>query len=374
MRGLYNLALLGGLSSTVYSASFAPATGPYQIGITYHVWTHSDVNDTIAPANASDKLAATIYYPTFSIPNNTRNYLDPKTGEVYESFFGFEGGSLTSLQTPFQLDAPPLNASTYSASNPQPPTIIISPPSNINAAMDAALVTYLVSYGYNVVALDHPGEPPTLHLPTGDVPGIPLGGNSPMDLIMKLWDLRIQDTLAVMGELWAPFVESFGAPLNTTHFFILGHSLGGQAAATIAQKAPEKVVAGVNLDGSFFAETQDVKKPFLVMTSDGHRNAPDQINWAGNQTGWWLQLEVAGARHHNFYDRGDWFDILGQRDLPSHSTLGTIWSPRMDFIVGNYVLAFLEKVLGKEQFLLQGPTVRFPEVRFVNGSQDALPQ
>ena len=380
---------LAGLLPTVLSASFGPAIGPYQIGVTYHVWNHTSVNDTIAPENAKDKLLATIYYPTTQLPttNNTIPYLDAATAEAYESFFGFPKGDIASLGTPYQENAPFLPTSISTGEKDKLPTVIMSPASNINGIMAAGTIIRFVSAGYTVVVLDHPGEPVFLQLPYGGdlIPGIPLGGDNTTEIVLEIYRLRVSDAVAVVQDLWPSWVDEKNAPFNASHFFMIGQSIGG-AAASGAMVETSSIIAGVNIDGSIFQgfdqngdlnlPIPNLKKPFFFIASEEHELGPEMDPtwwyWAENQTTYWSVFRVNGTTHNNCYDRPEWYDLLGRRDLNSSARIGSIYAPRMDYIVGQYVLGFWDYVLGRGKGLLGGDGAwRFPEVSYVNGSSGA---
>lgn len=123
---LYPLAILA-IPLIAAAERFSAPTGPYQVGITQHIFNHTTPNDPVAPANASSVLLATIYYPTLSTvsPNATAPYLDPVTAEIWGSAFGMPSGALESLTTWNQWRAPVLKKSEHGTS--QLPTVIFSP-------------------------------------------------------------------------------------------------------------------------------------------------------------------------------------------------------------------------------------------------------
>jgi pimeloyl-ACP methyl ester carboxylesterase len=358
------------LFQAVNAVPFPPPTGPYHVGITQHVFNHTTPHDPVAPQNASSVLLATIYYPTLSIPipgNNTAPYLDPTTAKLWGDVLQYPNGSLQSLTTWNQYDAPSLDKATFGTS--QKPTIIFSPGGGENAIMYNQLNAEFASQGYTVLALDHPGETPYLELP-GDaegIYGIDITASWNRTLQTAVYNMRISDTLAVVRELFPPFVASLGASFNTTHYLTVGHSLGGAASAG-ATAVEDSILGGVNLDGGFYG-LPDVKKPFLMLAGAEHTPTLDP-SWSPfslNQSGWWQWLNVTGSSHQDFSDLGDWVDLQGLRNKTITRSLGTIWAPRMDFIVRSFVLGFFEFVLGEAEWL-KVPSSKFPEVVYINGS------
>jgi hypothetical protein len=48
-----------------------------------------------------------------------------------------------------------------------------------------------------------------------------------------VYHMRVYDALAIICELYLPFVNVSGVSFNTTHYITIGHSLGGAAAAGV---------------------------------------------------------------------------------------------------------------------------------------------
>jgi pimeloyl-ACP methyl ester carboxylesterase len=356
------------LIQAVSAVPLVPPTGPYHVGYMQHVFNHTTRNDPVAPKNASSILLATIYYPTSTIPvpgNNTAPYLDPTTAQIWGGPLQYPNGSLESLTTWNVYQAPALKEATHK------PTIIFSPGGGENAVMYNTLNSELASQGYTVLALDHPGETPYLQLPETDgVYGIDITATWNYTLQTAVYNMRVSDTLAVVRDLFAPFVQSINAPFNTTHYITIGHSLGGAAAAGALAVEPS-ILGGINLDG-LFIDLPDVKKPFLMLAGAEHTPEIDP-SWApfsANQSGWYQWVNVTGSSHQNFADLGDWVDLQGLRNKTLTPSLGNIWGPRMDHIVRTVVLTFFDFVQGEGKWL-DVPSPAFPEVVHINGSSGA---
>ena len=355
------------LAEAVSAASFAPPTGPYHVGYTQHVFNHTTPNDPVAPQNASSILLATIYYPTLTIPipgNNTAPYLDPTTAQLWGDILQYPNNSLQSLQTWNVYQAAPLEKCVS-----QKPTVIFSPGGGENAIMYNALNSEIASRGYTVVALDHPGEAPYIQLPDGapGIYGIDISAVWNMTLQTAVYNMRVSDSLAVVRELFPAYVEETDAPFNATHYLAIGHSLGGTASAS-ATAVEDSILGGVNFDGRF-VELPDVENPFLMLAGEEHNPTLDS-SWSPfslNQSGWYQWVNITGSGHQDFSDLGDWVDLQGLRNKTVTPSLGTIWGPRMDYIVRTFVLTFFEFVIGEGKWL-DVPSPLFPEVAYINGS------
>lgn len=357
------------LAQAVAAVSFPPPSGPYYVGYTQQVLNNTTPNDPVAPKNASSSLLVTIYYPTLMVPvpgTNTAPYFDRTTAAVWGDAFQYPNNSLQGLTTWNVYQAPPLdirpNGETLK------PTIIFSPASGQNAIMYNALNSGLASQGYTVVALDHPGEAPYLQLPNGQgIYGISFTTDLNNTAYKAIYNMRVSDILAVARKLFPLYVNSTNAPFNTTHYLAVGHSIGGAAAAGALAVEPS-ILGGVNLDGGFF-DLPDVKKPFLMVAGSQHTPAldPSWYLFSANQSGPYQWLNVTGTSHQDFSDIGDWVDLQGLRNKTITPALGTIWAPRMSFIVRTLVESFAGVLLG-EQKRAVWPNSAFPEVRYINGS------
>jgi pimeloyl-ACP methyl ester carboxylesterase len=301
------VALASVFINAVAAASFPPPTSPYHVGYKQHVFNKTTLNDPVAPANASSILLATIYYPALSIPisgNNTTPYLDPTAAKLWGDSLQYPDNSLQSFTTWNVHEAPPLDTTTLGVA--QKPTVIFSPGGGENAIMFKALNSELASQGYTVLALDHPGETPYLQLPDGaGIYGINITATWNYTMQAAVYNMRVSDTLAIVRELFPSYVKSTGVPFNTTHYFAIGHSLGGAAAAGALAVEPS-ILGGINLDG-LFIDLPDVKKPFLMLAGAKHTPTIDP-SWApfsANQSGWYQWLNVTGSSHQNFADLGD---------------------------------------------------------------------
>ncbi|KAF2637412.1 hypothetical protein P280DRAFT_472127 [Massarina eburnea CBS 473.64] len=369
------LTLLSPILAGASTTQFPPPTGPYNVGYIQHIFNHTTPNDPVAPANASSILLATIYYPTLSIPtpNATASYLDPTTAKVWGSALKFPSGTLESLRSWNQPNAAFLTEGTGL------PTVIFSPGGGANGIMYTALNSELASQGYTVVALDHPGEIPYLALPYGSpsgVYGLDITAVWNKTLQTAVYNMRISDALAVIQDLYTPYVDEIKAPWNTTHFFMAGHSIGGAAAAGSMEKEP-KILGGVNLDGGFYDPLPVATRPFLLMAGNEHTPSldPTWSPFSAIQTGWWEWVNVTGTEHLDYSDLGDWVDLLGLRNQTLLTPkLGPIWGPRMDHIVAHWVLGLFDFVLCRkgDEGGMEVPSHEFPEVVRWNGSSKAI--
>lgn len=357
------------IAQAVAATPFPPPTGPFHVGFSQHTFNRTIFNDPVAPKNLSATLLATIYYPTLTIPvpgENTASYLDPTTARIWGDNWHFPNGSLESLTTWNILQPQPPEAANGNTS--QRPTVIFSPGAGENAVLYNTLSSELASQGYTVVALDHVGEAPYIQLPNDALGsyGIDISAEWNATFAEAVYHVRVADIVAMAKDLFPAFVDRTGASFNSTHYFAVGHSLGGAAAAGAMSLEPS-ILAGVNFDGTFF-DIPDVKRPFLMLGQEAHTPDVPEPTWplfAGKQSGWLRWLNVAGSGHQNFADLDDWVDLLGLRNRTTLLSVGTIWAPRMDFVINTLVTDFLDFATGEKKWI-NPSSVDFPEVVFIN--------
>lgn len=355
--------------------SIPKPSGKYFVGQTQHLFNYTTLNDPVwanGTANVTGKnLMITVYYPSLNETkwNETEPYLDPINDQIWDSAFQYPNGSLISIKTRWNFQAPVLTGKDAERAS-KLPTILYSPGGGMTCWGYGALFSDLASHGYTVVAIDHPGEAPYLQYPYGEGGrwGIDIYYTWPLELQQRTFEMRVNDLQAMIHELYPPLVELYGAPFNTSSYIVMGHSIGGAAAAEMMARE-ESVLAGINFDGRFWS-TSDVQRPFLMMSSDGH-NASWDTTWAtfpANQSGWWEVLTVNGSLHLDYSDISFWPDIL-HLDPSTTPSNGPINGLRMTEIVRYYTRVFVDFVLGKGEGVLAGPSKEWPEVLYINGSE-----
>jgi hypothetical protein len=344
-------------------------TGPYGVGVRKLVIEHYNDHDPIAPNNISTSFLATIFYPTDSgsKKNDTGPYLDPRTAQVWEDIYNFTKGSLASLTSTLQKDAPFL-VKEEADDEPLKPTLLFGPgAAGPSTECNSILLSDLASHGYTAIGLDHPYEHEWLRYPNGTyIPGIPLDYPWTLDELIALYETRLEDSLVFLDQL-PQIVETLKAPINTTHIGTFGHSLGGAAAIGSLQDS-DHFRSGIDLDGTLWGTPAvnsidaDTKKPSLLLGFEGHfdesyRTYPDF------QTAYFRGVRINGTVHNDFSDVSFW-KTVGTPDPPG----GTI-GERMVHILRTLVGDFFDYTLlgGEPPAILDGPTEGYPEVWYFNG-------
>ncbi|KAL1633754.1 hypothetical protein SLS58_010943 [Diplodia intermedia] len=394
-------ALLPQLLIGAGAVSLWEPTGQYHVGYTHHVFNHSTPVD---PTPNPGILLVSIFYPTLQAPNTTVPYLDAATAQVYEQAFGFPNGTISTVTTQLQHQAPALPGTDDPASggnngsSPSYPTLIFTPGAGGLVAIYKAYLGELASHGFTVVAVDHPGEALYTAVPPGH-PGAPgvagppgiMSGAADAGTYSQIYDYRVADVRAVMGAPILPaLVAARGAPLNTTHLGVWGHSIGGAGAAGViiaaleeesddyddyAHPPPKRYRAGANLDGAYTnllravrpnetaagTAAPDLRTPFLELASarfhgreDGGGGPGADTTWAlfnRNQSAWLRDVYVDGTAHLDYTDLPLLVDGLGFRGAVggganSSLPLGSIAGKRSTEVVTGLLLRFFGEMVG----------------------------
>lgn len=363
----FMLAAIALAQRPVIATAIPPPTGHFGVGVRKEVIEHYNDHDPLAPNNISTSFLATIFYPTDpGLKNDTGSYLDPTTARLWEEIYNVTEGSIASLTSTLQRNAPFLEVLNGEALHP---TIILQPgAAGPITDCHAILVSDLVSQGYTVIGLDHPYEHAWLQYPNGTgIEGIPLDYPWTLPEILALYETRLEDTRAFLDQLPA-LVQRLSAPINTTHIGATGHSLGGAQAIGSLFDSP-LIRSGINMDGTMFgrpalnSSKADTGKPSLLLGFEEHfdesyRSYPDF------QTAYWRGVRINGTVHNDFSDAVLWKSI-GDPQPPLPGDLGERQVEILRAIIGPF---FDYTLLGAEApAILDGPTEEFPELWYFNG-------
>ncbi|GAA2049436.1 lipase [Catenulispora yoronensis] len=343
------------------SASFSlPApTGPYAAGEdTLHL-TDTSRLDPWRPASGYRQLTVSMFYPARRGTGQPAPYMTLGEAQGFVQYrvppgFGVTPESVAAVQT-----------GAFAAAKAAPgkfPLVVLSPGLENPRATLTALATDLASHGYVVALIGHPGEDSGEQLADGSIsPCVTCGsGGPPADVIAAS---RGVDVKFAIDQLVDHHVWALSHLIDKHAIGMAGHSLGG-AAAPLAMEDDPRILAGVNMDGSF----QQIMPPgalggrsFLMLGRDEDHTA------GGSDTSWsdtWPALDgykrwfaVTGASHQAFTD----IAILGQEaGIPLGYPLDAFRGAQ---ITRTYVEAFFDKTLkGCPEPLLDGNSAAYPDV------------
>jgi predicted dienelactone hydrolase len=363
-------------------------TGPYGVGRTSFEWvdTARDESFTDDPADQRE-LVIWVWYPAEPMPDATpAAYLPGLWGDLVGDALALD---LSRITVHAVEDAP------VAADEPRYPVVLLSPGSGFIPAVYTGLAEELASHGVIVVGVNHTYNASVTVFADGRVvPGAPEAQPQPTDMVamrataQAMTELHAADLAFVLDRLEALDDETgpFQGRLDLLRIGILGHSLGGAAAAELC-RVDRRCDAGVNMDGLIWGEAAEtgVPVPFLLLMSEDQPcaevarlenvtvetceglKALFAASWQTvrdtAQPGSWLI--IAGSRHGSYSDAP--FLPAGAEILESLVGGATIEPERMWRVTSDLLLAFFDSHLnGTPAPLLDGPSATYPEVQFVD--------
>ncbi len=247
------------------------------------------------------------------------------------------------------------------------PVVLFSPGTGVSRPHYSGLAADLASHGYLVAVLDHPGEDQPVEFPDGSIVQ-PVPADSEEAEAARL-PVRIADIRAARALLARLDAEPGGRmhkALDLGRVALAGHSFGGATAAE-AMRLDRGVRAGVNLDGALLGRVVDtgLDRPFLLLGSEGHVEQDPTWTSFRTRSPQTTTLEITGAAHMNFTDFPALFAFRSPDEPRELLQIGPIDPLRSSKIQTAFVRAFLDRhLLGKPSPFLDGPSRRYPEVRF----------
>jgi len=358
-------------------------TGPYAIGtrILYMVDPSRDAMGEHTQ-NGRRELMVQIWYPAKPNGEPLTIYRRRREATLLSSYQAV-------LRTNSYMDAQIDPAQTSY------PFLIFNPAWTGQRTQSTFLMQELASHGFIVASIDHTYYSGKVEFPDGRVidSGLApeLGSfvhatiDEELELGAKYTRIEADDDIFVLDQMQA-LSEKQGSEwykrLDMTRVGVLGHSIGGSAAAEAAY-LDSRFKAVLNMDGWVFGDamTQGVPSPYMMIFEKGTEEepspealakAPESIQryWQMNreildnlQTGLQryggYELYINGTSHWNFSDKALYSPLRRWSDA------GSIDPRRAYKIIDQYVLAFFSNVLnGTQEPLLYGNTKKFPEVQF----------
>ncbi|MDH4065138.1 MAG: hypothetical protein OEW19_12115, partial [Acidobacteriota bacterium] len=247
----------------------------------------------------------------------------------------------------------------------------------------------LASHGYVVVGFDAPHRTALVVLPGGRVVTRPpsddpetLTGAAQDRLVARLletWTSDIAFAVDRLEQLNASDVGLFSGRLDLAALGVVGHSLGGAAAAQFCHD-DRRCRAGVDLDGALHGSVvrEGLSQPFMFMLSDrGQASDPESLRIVADIQAVYdrlppdrrLRLVIRGANHFSFSDQLLVRSQTVMRLLEMTGVLGL--EPRRGLaIAAEFLHRFFDVHLtGAPAASLEGPSPEFPELQFDVGDR-----
>ena len=354
-------------------------TGDDRVGVVPLHVVDATRPDPWVPAQQVRELMVSVWYPARRAHDRPLSpWLPPAAWARFEQDNGLAPGVLDVPYTHGRVNAP------VDRQHGGRPVVLYSPGLGGNRDSSTVLVEQLVSRGYVVVTIDHTHDASQVEFPDGrvEVPAMP-----PLtpEVAAKAVEVRVADTRFVLDQLATlnaggnpdaehrPLPAGLRGALKLSTVGMLGHSLGGATAAQ-AMFEDRRIDAGVNLDGVLFGPVvaAGLDRPFLLVGAHEHGRDSDPT-WAqfwANLRGWRLNLQLTGSGHNSFTDLQvllpQTADALNLPPDAVQQLIGTIDPRRSVLNQRAYVTAFFDLHLRhRDNHLLDGPSPRFPEMRFV---------
>ncbi|KAI1763299.1 hypothetical protein GGR53DRAFT_521070 [Hypoxylon sp. FL1150] len=353
--------------SIAHAIAIPPPTGQYQVGIRKYTIEHYNDHDPIAPNHVSTAFLATVFYPTGQTPEGAPQlYLNPETAAFYEDSWNFTSGTLASLTSTVQQDAP------FLKTDGSPFPTILHGPGGGGTPVEGStiLLSELASHGYAVIGLDHPYEQSFIRYPNGT--GV-VGVDIPDDVTAEsLYELRLEDNAVFFDLHLSKLVGELKLPLSASRLGAFGLSEGGVAALGTGQDNSH-VASALNLDGTVIGDlalnssAADVRKPVFLLGNGNHTGNEDggHYTWATFplwQSAYQRKLLIKGMTHLDFCDSAFWKTL---EDGAGGG--GPIDGFEQIRILNAYVRAFFDlTLLGRNLPILDEPSPEFPEVVYFN--------
>ncbi|MFG2918251.1 alpha/beta hydrolase [Kitasatospora sp. NPDC048298] len=338
----------------------APTVGRPVGTTSLHLVDHGRL-DPFAPVPGPRELMVQLWYPARGTAGRPRApYITPRVAAAIERILPLDPGTLALLRPTALADAP---------AHPGPlPLLLLGHGRGGTRSNCTALAEELAAHGYLVAAVDHTYDAAAVEFPDGRLVLGALPENPPdrdaaerKEIAARVGDLRFVTDELTGGRL--PF------RVDEERIGVLGHSMGGAAAAEALRQDP-RLRIGLDLDGGLFGSPVPelgLDRPFLLLTSiDDHDTWQ---RWREHHHAWGRQLRTLGAGHLSFTD-------LPHAAAPGHladhlpaetyaGLLGTLAPTRATALTRSYVRAFADRFLrDRPTPLLDGPSPRHPEIEF----------
>ncbi|AQW51444.1 alpha/beta hydrolase family protein [Streptomyces violaceusniger] len=367
-------------------------TGPYPVGTVSHRLVDQDRPDPWVASRPSRELMVSVRYPARDVERYPRaTQLLPGEAAGFDRLNNFGGvpqGRVdwAATRTFAHQGAPPARERRGAAR----PVVLYSPGVGDPRSLGTTLTDELASRGYVVICVDHTYDGSAVEFPDGRVETSRLPEEyvrakqegTVVELLRKTCAVRVADLRFVLDRLeaLAPM------PLDRSAIGAFGQSAGGFAALQ-AMHDDRRIAAAANLDGvlAYVEEDQDpgplstvaadgVDRPVLTMGKDGndHHTVPSWGALWEHSSGSRLDLTLLGSAHATYTDATSMLPRIAARlGLPEKvvtDAIGTVAPERAVAVQRAYVPAFFDRELRHrdDAGLLDGPSARYPEVRFAD--------
>ncbi|MFE1552946.1 alpha/beta hydrolase family protein [Streptomyces sp. NPDC058718] len=364
------LALAGGVNAGAAQADSpdnGPATAPlalpaptgaHPVGLTTVRLEDEGRADPWVPSE-DRQLMVSLWYPAAKPSDTPAPYMTAAESGAYAAStgLGLPSDLFSTVTTHATADAEPVRRRGGL------PLVVLSPGFGMPRATLSGLAEELASRGYVVAGIGHNYEAHGISFPDGRTTSCVACENTDFP---RVGAVRAEDVSFVLDELTGDHLGRrtagrVGALVDEDRVAMVGHSAGGFSTIP-AMLRDDRIAAGVNMDGNFrFLNDAPLDRPVLMLGKPSHVPGGQDPTWDETWhelTGWKRWLSVDGTDHLSFTDLAPLAQQLGR-------PLQDLAGDRVDAVTRAYVVAFVDTHLrGRDVPLLDGPSARFPEVRF----------
>lgn len=253
--------------------------GPNPVGRSMHVWRDDRRPDALegSPGTRTELIVWTWYpaaaataLPSEYLPAEWQRAVATQQGWLLSTFLIKD----PSRVHPHSTTAPPLAAAERAY-----PVVVLRTGLGALTIAYTALAEELASHGYVVVGFDVPYRTGVVVLPEGRVAVRPPHLNPEtlpasqqpafLDRLLYAWVRDVTFAVDRLGASSPGSAAPFTSRLDLTRLAVVGHSLGGAAAAQFCHD-DSRCRVGVNLDGALRGSVvqEGLRQPFMFVTSD----------------------------------------------------------------------------------------------------------
>jgi dienelactone hydrolase len=328
-------------------------TGPLPFGTETLTLVDRSRRDPFAAEREPRRILAQVYYPAVGGGGRRARYMPTAVAKALASP-GVPATILRSVATNARLNA--------RARRGRFPVLVFSPGYSVPHSLYTGLFEELASRGYVVIAVDHTRETEVVEFPNGETVRRTLPPD-PRNLILRAIGARIDDVAFVFDNLDSLSRRGALAGADVSRVGVLGHSLGGLTAASIAAAKPS-IACAADMAGSVYgrARRRPFRRPFLIL--DGSQRESTLARWWTNLKGRRYWVTLTAATHLNFTDWSWLAPALKSRGLtPPVENLGSIDGTRALALERRYVGSFFDECLKRRATgVFDSPTPE-PDVR-----------
>jgi len=249
-----------------------PPEGPFPVGTKVYRWIDESRPEEATPTPDDRRnVIVQAWYP--GVPGaqgDLEPYLDSgPSGDSVGVLPGFLLGRFGQTETHARVGIP------VSTDQPSWPVLIFLTGYGGVRGVYTSVVAGLASWGFVVLAVDHPYEAAVVELADGTlartVEDFQPGDQDRTGFMEGRLALRVADVKFVLDQLGQSgrLGPGWEGRVDLDRIGIVGHSFGGASGAA-AMAADHRIVGAVNLDGTLYGPIPGttVRRPFLVIESD----------------------------------------------------------------------------------------------------------